>query len=62
MWQLCPLTHTPDTSAAAIPERPPGVLAWGQQQALALMEWDGSEFLLGHTGAGNVFPETPQHK
>lgn len=59
---LPPHTHPRHLSCCHPRETSRAVLAWGQQQALALMEWDGSEFLLGHTGAGNVFPETPQHK
>lgn len=59
---LPPHTHPRHLSCCHPRETSRAVLPWGQQQALALMEWDGSEFLLGHNGAGNVFPETPQHK
>lgn len=45
-------SHTPQTPQLLHPrETSPAVLSWRQQQALALMGWDGSEFLLGHTGA-----------
>lgn len=55
MGQLWPLTPTPDTSTAAAPESSWAALAWRQQQALAaLLAWHGSEFLLGHTWAGEM--------